>query len=251
MRLDLSGKTALITGAGRGIGAGIADVFEKAGARVVRADIHGGTDFRLDVTKEEDWKSAIDTLVEHHDGLDILVNNAGVMFGEAIEDLGPNSLDLLPAVNIRGVQLGMKYAFLAMQPGGQFGKGGVILNLSSTAAYMSAPGFSAYCASKAAVERLTKVAAMEAGRAHYNIRINCIYPGNIDTAMASSLAQEIVAGGGAPTEDAARDILRKAAALERLGTVEDVGKAALFLCSDASGFITGAGLTVDGGTGLV
>jgi len=251
MQLDLSGKTALITGAGRGIGAGIADVFEKAGAQVVRADLGDAADLCLDVTREEDWKTAIDVLAERHGALHILVNNAGVMFGEAIEELGSKSLDVLPAVNIRGVQLGMKYGFLAMKPGGRFGKGGVILNLSSTAAYMSAPGFSAYCASKAAVERLTKVAAVEAGRAHYGIRVNCLYPGNIDTTMVSSLAEELVAVGAAATEEAARDILGKAAALERLGTVEDVGKAALFLCSDASSFITGAGLTVDGGTGLV
>lgn len=251
MKLGLSGKTALVTGAGRGIGAGIADVFEKAGAKAVRADISRGVDLRLDVTREEDWKAAIDVLAERHGAFDILINNAGVLISEFIADMGTTSLDILPAVNIRGVQLGMKHAFLAMRPGGRFGKGGVILNISSTAAYMWAPGYSAYCASKAAVERLTKVAAMEAGRAHYNIRVNCLYPGNTDTDMVSGLIEKMVAEGLAPSTEAARKIMEKEAALERLGTVQDLGNAAVFLCSDASSYITGAGLAVDGGTGLI
>jgi 3alpha(or 20beta)-hydroxysteroid dehydrogenase len=257
--VKLAGRTALITGGARGIGLAIARQFLREGAAVTIGDrdpnalasaLEGTPQLagaELDVTDSDQWERVVAGIPQ----LDILINNAGVLVYEQVADLSSRSLDHLFDVNVKGVALGLRTAMRAMRPGGTSGHGGVILNLSSTAAYMTAPGYMAYCASKSAVERMTKVAANEAGRAGWNIRVNCLYPGNIETDMTDKILADLIASGALDAAADGRAILASGCALGRNGSVEDVARAALFLCSDDAAFITGAGLAVDGGTGLL
>lgn len=137
-----------------------------------------------------------------------------------------------------------------MRPGGPAGNGGVIVNVASVAATIAFPGISVYSATKSAVDRLTRVAAMESGKLGYRVRVNCVYPGLVPTAMGAGLANDMATLGlfGSPEEavGAVVDLTPSG----RLGTVEDMADAVVFLASDAARFVNGAGLPVDGGMGM-
>ena len=253
---QFSGKVVLVTGAARGIGAACARLFAERGARIALADIdetgvearaeelvadgHQARAYRLDVTREEEWRGLLDRITGDSGPLNMLINNAGIAVRENIVDLSDASLDRLIGINVRGVMLGMKWALARM------GQGDAILNLSSAAAFASTPGYAAYCASKAAVDRLTRVAAQEGGPR--GIRVNCLYPGNVDTDMITGIATDLAALGFGESLAAVRDMMAAGCALGRLATTLDVARAAAFLCSEEASFITGAGLAVDGGS---
>ena len=153
-------------------------------------------------------------------------------------------------VNIVGTLLGMKHAFRAMRPGGSAGKGGAVVNISSVAATIAFPAIAGYSATKSAVDRLTRVGAMEAGKLGYGVRVNCIYPGLVPTEMGMKLAADVVAAGLFASPEAAVGAIIEQTPSGRLGEVSDMADAVVFLCSDAARFITGAGLPVDGGMGM-
>ncbi len=153
-------------------------------------------------------------------------------------------------VNIVGTGLGMKHAFRAMRPGGAAGQGGAVVNVASVAATIAFPAISVYSGTKSAVDRMTRVAAMEAGKLGYGVRVNCVYPGLIATDMGIQLANDIVANGLAADMDAAVQSVVDQTPLGRLAEVPDVADAIVFLCSDDARFVTGAGLPVDGGMGM-
>ena len=153
------------------------------------------------------------------------------------------------AVNVVGAGLGMKHAFRAMKPGGAAGKGGAIVSISSVAATIAFPGIAGYSATKSAVDRMTRVAAMESGKLGYGVRVNCIYPGLVPTDMGMQLANDVVKAGLFASVEAAVGAVVEQTPLGRLGEVPDMADAVVFLCSDAARFITGAGLPVDGGMG--
>ncbi len=263
---DLTGRKALVTGGARGIGASIAQALAKAGAAVMIGDILAelgeqtagaiaGTGAKagfvpLDVRDDASWQAAVAATVEKLGGFDILVNNAGIEITSLVVDIDADALRRMLDVNIVGVGLGMKHAFRAMRPGGAAGKGGAVVNISSVAATIAFPSIAGYSATKSAVDRLTRVGAMEAGKLGYGVRVNCIYPGLIPTDMGMKLAGDVVAVGLWPTTDAAVGDVVGQTPLGRLGEVGDVADAAVFLCSDAARFITGAGLPVDGGMGM-
>jgi NAD(P)-dependent dehydrogenase (short-subunit alcohol dehydrogenase family) len=152
-------------------------------------------------------------------------------------------------VNIVGTGLGMKHAFRAMRPGGTAGRGGAIVSVSSVAATIAFPGIAGYSGTKSAVDRMTRVAATEAGKLGYGVRVNCIYPGLVPTVMGMQLAADVVAAGLFPSPEAAVGAVVEQTPLGRLGEVSDMADAVVFLCSDAARFITGVGLPVDGGMG--
>ena len=137
-----------------------------------------------------------------------------------------------------------------MRPGGAAGNGGSIVNVSSVAATIAFPGIAVYSATKSAVDRLTRVAAMEAGKMGYGVRVNCVYPGLVPTAMGAGLANDVASIGLFPSPEAAVGAVIDLTPAGRLGTVEDMADAVVFLASDASRFVTGAGLPVDGGMGM-
>ncbi len=204
----------------------------------------------LDVTQDDAWAGAVATTVAELGGFDILVNNAGIEITALVVDVDAADLRRMFDVNVVGTLLGMKHALRAMRPGGAAGQGGAVVNIASVAATIAFPAIAGYSATKSAVDRATRVAAMESGKLGYGVRVNCIYPGLVPTDMGMQLAQDIVAAGLAPSvEDAVAGVVAQTP-LGRLGAVPDMADAVVFLCSDAARFITGAGLAVDGGMGM-
>ncbi|SFW69996.1 SDR family NAD(P)-dependent oxidoreductase [Amycolatopsis australiensis] len=263
---DLSGRAALVTGGARGLGAGMAEALAKAGAAVVIADIRedlgratadalkqtGATAafVPLDVTDDASWEQAVTATLAELGGLDIVVNNAGVEISGLVADLDPADVRRMLDVNVLGTALGIKHAFRAMRPGGAAGHGGAVVNIASVAATIAFPGIAGYSATKSAVDRLTRVAAMEAGKLGYGVRVNCVYPGLVPTEMGNQLATDVVRLGLFPSvEDAIGAVVGQTPA-GRLGEVTDMADAVVFLASDAARFVTGAGLPVDGGMGM-
>ncbi|WP_338700850.1 glucose 1-dehydrogenase [Streptomyces sp. Q6] len=263
---DLTGRKALVTGGAQGLGAGAAEALVRAGAAVVIGDIQedagrasaealqktGGTAgfVPLDVTDDASWEAAVGHAVDELGGLDIVVNNAGVEISGLVVDLDPADVRRMLDVNVLGVALGLKHAFRAMRPGGPAGRGGAIVNISSVAATIPFPGIAGYAATKSAVDRLTRVAALESGKLGYGVRVNCLYPGLVPTQMGTRLAQDMETLGLWPSAEAAVGDVIGLTPLGRLGEVSDMADAVVFLASDAARFITGAGLPVDGGMGM-
>jgi 3alpha(or 20beta)-hydroxysteroid dehydrogenase len=263
---DLTGRKALVTGGARGLGAGMAEALARAGAAVVIGDIREelgeatadaikktGADaafLPLDVTDDASWERAVAGTIAELGGLDIVVNNAGVEITQLVVDLDPDDIRKMLDVNIVGTALGLKHAFRAMRPGGPAGRGGAVVNVSSVAATIAFPGIAVYSATKSAIDRLTRVAAMESGKLGYGVRVNCIYPGLCPTEMGNQLAQDVVALGLFPSVPEAIGAVIGLTPQGRLAEVEDMADAVVFLASDGARFITGAGLPVDGGMGM-
>lgn len=261
----LAGRKALVTGAGNGIGAGIARALATAGAAVMIGDIAqdagnaiaaeltgGGSTagfVALDVCSEADWIAAVEATIATLGGFDILINNAGIEISSLVIDANPDDLRRMLDVNVVGTMLGLKHAFRAMKPGGRAGQGGAIVNIASVAATIAFPGIAGYSATKSAVDRITRIAAAEAGKLRYGIRVNCLYPGLVPTRMGNQLASDVAAMGLAESVEAAVGMVIGQTPAGRLGEVADMADAAVFLVSDAARFITGTGLAVDGGMG--
>jgi NAD(P)-dependent dehydrogenase (short-subunit alcohol dehydrogenase family) len=249
--MQLKGKVAIVTGAGRGIGRAIAQVFAAEGAAVVVAartasegnecvaDIQaaGGEAFyqQTDVSQRVDVQRLVDACLERYGRLDILVNNAGIGGpGKPLYESDEEDWDLVLDTNLKGCFLGMRYAIPPMREAG----GGAIINLSSVLAEHTLPGCTAYSASKAGIIALTRATALEVGQ--HGIRVNCIQPGSTDTPMMWEGLDE---AGRREIEP----LVAAAAPLGKVGSPEEIAQAALFLASDAASFITGASLLVDGG----
>lgn len=245
--MRLAKKIALISGAGRGIGAAIARKCAAEGAYVGVADLDGANDvatsiiasggqalpLTLDVTIETQWFDAVRTIQREAGGLNILVNNAGVYERLSIEATTVEKWDQLMAVNVRGVMLGAKAAIPVMREGG----GGSIVNISSTASY-KASFATHYGASKAAVCQLTKSIALQ--HAADKIRCNSVHPGFTATAMGFE---------SLPQDHRAKRIA--AVPLGRFAEPEEIANAVLFFASDESSYCTGSELLVDGGATVV
>lgn len=263
---QLTGRKALVTGGSRGLGAGMAEALAAAGASVAIGDIledegkqtaqalrDSGTTAEfvpLDVTDDASWASAVGTVVDAFGGLDIVVNNAGIEITSLVTELDPADVRRMLDVNVLGTALGLKHALRTMRPGGAAGNGGSVINIASVAATIAFPGISVYSATKSGIDRLTRVAAAESGKLGYGVRVNCIYPGLTPTAMGNQLAVDTAELGLFPSPEAAAGAVVELTPLGRLGQVDDMADAVVFLASDASKFITGAGLPVDGGMGM-
>jgi 3alpha(or 20beta)-hydroxysteroid dehydrogenase len=239
---SLDGKVAIVTGGGRGQGAEEAARFHQLGARVVLADVldddgaelasklgDGAVYRHLDISDEEQWSGCIAGLMADWGRLDVLVNNAAVWSTAPIEEQTVDGFDRLVSVNLRGTFLGIRAAIAPMRSSG----GGSIINVSSLAGLRGIPGHAAYGATKWGIRGLTQVAAIELGPA--GIRVNTILPGIIDTPMIASSAR-------------AAGLAVDHLPLQRIGQPADVAGLASFLASDESSFITGAEITVDGGS---
>jgi 3alpha(or 20beta)-hydroxysteroid dehydrogenase len=264
--VDLKGRKALVTGGARGLGAGMAKALSEAGAHVMLADVlvDAGREtarqlsangakvgfVELDVTDDAQWAKAVEATVAELGGFDVLVNNAGIEVTALVVDIDAAELRKMLDVNVVGSALGMKHAFRAMRPGGAAGQGGSVVNVASVAATIAFPAIAGYSASKSAIDRLTRVGAMESGKLGYGVRVNCVYPGLVPTDMGMKLAGDVVAAGLFVSPEAAVGAIVEQTPLGRLGTVEDMADAVAFLCSDGARFITGAGLPVDGGMGM-
>jgi len=249
----MRGKVALVTGAASGIGRATAVLFAREGGRVLLTDVDpsgeavaqsiGGEArfLRHDVTDEASWAGAVRTAVEAFGRLDILVNNAGISFARPLGEMTLAEWRRLMAVNLDGVFLGTREAVRAMRRSG----GGAIVNVSSASGLVGSPTASAYCASKGGVRLFTKAVALEV--AGDGIRVNSVHPGGVKTPIwaKADFWPGLVAQSG--SEDAAFQALAGAAPLGRLADPEEIAEAILYLASDASKFMTGSELVIDGG----
>jgi NAD(P)-dependent dehydrogenase (short-subunit alcohol dehydrogenase family) len=261
--LDLTGRRALVTGGAQGLGEGMAQALAAAGARVVIGDLQddlgakvagslgdGHGYVHLDVSDDANWEAAVADAVSQLGGLDIVVNNAGIEITSLLVDIDAAQARKMLEVNLLGTTLGIKHAFRAMRPGGAAGNGGCVINVASVAATIAFPGIAVYSATKSGVDRLTRVAAAESGRLGYRVRVNCIYPGLVPTAMGAGLANDCAELGLFGSPDEAVGAVIALTPSGRLGEVADMADAVVFLASDASRFVNGAGLPVDGGMGM-
>lgn len=246
----LSGRVALVTGGARGIGRGIVERFIEEGATVMVADLdedggalkaelgEGALYRRLDVTRADDWAAAFDTLRGRFGRIDILVNNAGTSRTGSIEDASEADWRFVMDTNALSVFLGCQQAVTAMRE-----TGGAIVNIASARGQRTGAAQCAYSASKAAVLSLTESVALHCGEQGLPIRCNAICPGVIDTPLMRQHAATM-----SPDDPAAVVAAMTAMGIMgRLGTMREIGDAALFLASDEASFITGTALNVDGG----
>lgn len=243
--VDLSGRVALVTGAGRGLGRAIARSLGAAGAEVACVDIDAGAlaetadairnagsraeTFTCDVTDSARVNEVVDQVVKQMGRLDILVNNAGITRDGMVMRMKDDQWDAVVAINLRGTFLFTRAVARPMMKA----RAGRIVNIASISGLMGNPGQANYSASKAGVIGFTRTVAREL--ASRNITVNAVAPGFIATEMTAKLGEDILSQ------------VQKEIPLGRLGEPQDVADAVLYLASDAAGFITGHVLTVDGG----
>jgi 3(or 17)beta-hydroxysteroid dehydrogenase len=191
----------------------------------------------------------ITAVTDRFGGLDILVNNAGVFLGMSIEEATLADWHRLCAVNLTGVFLGTKLALPALRDSAQKSPhGSAIVNLSSVAGLVGSTGDPLYSMTKGGVTLFTKSAALEFARKGYRIRVNSIHPGTTETDMGDQVLTMRARNLGTNDLEPARQQALTRLPIGRMGTVSDIAKGIVFLASDDAGFITGAGLVVDGGT---
>jgi 3(or 17)beta-hydroxysteroid dehydrogenase len=260
----LDGKVAFLSGAARGIGGAAATLMASVGAKVVIGDVleergrqtvreieaAGGqaTFVPLDVTQEASWAAALDTTVKQYGGLDILVNNAGIFVGKGVEDASMDDWHRLVAVNLTGVVLGTRAALPHLKARAKNSPhGSAIVNLASVAGLVGSQLDPLYSLTKGGVTLFTKSTALEFGRKGYRVRVNSIHPGVIDTDMGQQTFAMRAQALGTNDTEATRKLSTTMHPIGRLGVADDIAKGIVFLASDDAGFMTGAGLVVDGG----
>ncbi|MGV0739402.1 3-oxoacyl-ACP reductase FabG [Mycobacterium syngnathidarum] len=246
MFASLQGRSAIVTGGSKGIGRGFAQTFANAGVHVLitgrnqsdldeavaaLADTPGRVSaLRADVTSPEDARGVVDTAVERHGGLDIVCANAGIFPSGRLEDLTPDDIDQVLSVNFKGTVYIVQAALAALTASGH---GRVVITSSITGPITGYPGWSHYGASKAAQLGFLRTAAMEL--APKKITVNAVLPGNIITEGLIEMGEDY------------QNQMASAVPAGRLGSVADIGNAALFFATDEAAYITGQSLVVDGG----
>lgn len=253
----VDGKVVLITGAASGIGNAIGVEFLKNGAKVVFTDVneekldevteefkkdgHDCLGIKLDVTKEEDIKYAIEKTVEEYGRLDVLLNNAGLQHVSNIEDFPTDKFEFMIKVMLVAPFIGIKHALPIMKKQG-FGR---IINMSSINGLIGFAGKSAYNSAKHGVIGLTKVAALEA--ADHGVTVNSICPGYVDTPLVRGQFADLAKTRNVPLESVLEEVLYPLVPQKRLLDVSEIAHYALFLSSDKAQGITGQAVVLDGG----
>lgn len=245
--MKLANKVAIVTGAAQGIGEGIVREFVAEGARVVIADIQddkgaalaaelGGEGrcryVRCDVTQSAQVESLVRQAVSAFGGLDVVVNNAGINHNASFLEISEVDFDRVLSVNLKG-------AFLVGQAGARYMAehgGGAIINMSSINAIVCSPHIVPYAVSKGGINQLTAVMAL--GLAPFNIRVNGVGPGSIDTDLLRKIVN---------TDPAAKKGILARTPMGRLGTVREIGRICVFLASDDASYMTGETVYADGG----
>lgn len=252
--IRLQGRTAIVTGAARGLGAGIAEALAMDGAAVLLADVlpqvqetasaltakgHRAQSVHLDVASEADWQRAVATANEIFGEVSILVNNAGITLNRDFEAVSIDDFRRILDINLLGALRGMQAVLPSMKRAG----GGSIINVASTTTDQILSIAPCYGASKAALANLTKSAALHCAEQDYNIRVNSVHPGTHATPM--------VMGAGMAVEHPASKAIIAAIPMKRMGRPLELGKVVAFLASEDASYMTGAEVFVDGGAVIV
>ncbi|MGB5823884.1 MAG: SDR family NAD(P)-dependent oxidoreductase [Proteocatella sp.] len=254
--LDLTGRVAIVTGAGSGIGLGTAQLLSAYGATVAMVDVSDCAEekaqeirregraaefFKCDVRDEAQVKATVDAVKEKFGRIDILFNNAGVTVRKTVVDLSEKEWDFVLDVGLKGLFLFSKHTIPVMEALG----GGSIINTGSGWGIKGGDMAAAYCAVKGGIVNVTRAMAIDHGGK--KIRVNSVNPGDTDTAM---LRDEGVQTGLVKDENSQQEYLEDCGngrPLARIGMPEDIANAVLYLASDLSSWVTGAALVVDGG----
>ncbi len=243
--ITLHGKRAIVTGGATGIGRATAHVLAELGARVVIADIDtdggeqtakdtGGVFVRCDVSRGEDCEAVAAAAREYFGDVDVLFNNAGIIRRSTVCEITEDDWDLVMAVNVRSIMLMSRLVIPGMAAQG----GGSIINTGSGWGISGGRRAVSYCASKSAVVNMTRAMAIDHGPD--NIRVNCVCPGDTATGMLAEEARQLGESSDAFYADAADR------PLGRIGQPRDIAQTVAFLASDASSFVSGAIIPVDG-----
>lgn len=256
----LQGKVALVTGAAKGIGAATAKRLAEEGASIVCTDVdsdagqavadeianEGGAAAFVghDVTDEAQWEAAVKVAEDKFGALHIVVNNAGIApESSPIEEKTLESWRHVLAIDLDSVFLGCKWGIRTIKKHG----GGAIINISSILGLVGQPNASDYNAAKGGVRLLTKSAALECAEAGYDIRVNSVHPGYIDTPLVQDVMAQGEMGGQPVGPNEMRELLTMLHPIGRLGIAREIANAVLFLASDEASFMTGSEMVVDGG----
>lgn len=246
---DLAGLVALVTGAAGNIGAAICKALARDGALVCATDVDAAHAIAaLDVTDERAWHAVVREVTEMHGRLDILVNNAGIAPVARIIDTDLALWRRCQSINVEGPLLGLRAALpLLIESGARRTGGASVVNIASAAANRANAMTAAYCTSKAALVMLSKVAAVEFAGLGHPIRVNTVNPGAVESDMIEGIVENYASIlGDVPTADL-RTAMRRDVPMGRIARPDDIADAVAWLASDASRFVTGTELHVDGG----
>lgn len=263
---DLSGRTAVVTGAARGIGFEIARTLCRHGAFVYLSDIDAdaltmaadalsatgaaAAPVVHDVAAMEDWHQLAGAVANRHGSLDVLVHNAGIMRSRPFLETSLAEYRRVQLVNAESVFIGTQVCTpLLKSAAGARSSGASVVNMSSIFGQIGADLNAAYCASKGAVRALTKALAVELGP--LNIRVNSVHPGGVNTELGRGGISALVSHGRAPSAAAAGEMVSRMTPLGRMAEAADIAGVVAFLASDAARFMTGAEITVDGGFSIL
>jgi len=253
--IGLENVVAVVTGAAGGIGRELVKAMKAAGAvviatdRLAEAQVEGADHYlQHDVTSEADWQAVAALVQDTYGRLDALVNNAGLSIVTRFDETPLSEFHRVNAVNVDSVIIGTQVLLPLLREGGKSRAGGAsVVNFSSVGGLRGAAFNAAYCTSKAAVKMLSKCLGAEFGALGYNIRVNSVHPGGIDTDMLGSIMDRYVELGAVPSREVAMQGIVANHPIGRMGRPAEMGGGVVYLCSEAASFVTCAEFLMDGG----
>ncbi len=255
MTISLPDCITVVTGAAGGIGRELCKSLKAAGATVIATDLAAEAPgltadhyLQHDVTSEADWRKVEALVRKEYGRLDALVNNAGISIVGKIEETPIAEWRRVNAVNVDSIIIGSQVMLDLLKTGGKARKGGAsIVNFSSVGGQRGSAFNAAYCTSKGAVKLLTKSMGAEFAALGYNIRVNSVHPGGIETNMLNSIFERYVELGAGESVEAIVAGMGVRHPIGRLGRPDELGGGVVFLCSDSASFVTCSELNIDGG----
>lgn len=255
MTIALNDVVAVVTGAAGGIGRELVKAMKAANAVVIATDMAASADIegadhylQHDVTSEADWQAVAALVKEKYGRLDALVNNAGISIVTRFDETPLSDFHRVNAVNVDAVIIGCQVLLPLLREGGKARKGGAsVVNFSSVGGLRGAAFNAAYCTSKAAVKMLSKCLGAEFAALGYNIRVNSVHPGGIDTGMLGSIMDRYVELGAVPSREVAMQGIVANHPIGRMGRPDEMGGGVVYLCSEAASFVTCTEFLMDGG----
>lgn len=255
MTIALNNVVAVVTGAAGGIGRELVKALKAANATVIATDLAAeaqieGADHYLkhDVTSEADWQAVAALVQDKYGRLDALVNNAGYSIVTKFEETPLADFHRVNAINVDSIIIGTQVMLPLLKEGGKARSSGAsVVNFSSVGGLRGAAFNAAYCTSKAAVKMLSKCLGAEFAALGYNIRVNSVHPGGVDTGMLNSIMDRYVELGAVASREVAVQGIVANHPIGRMGRPAEMGGGVVYLCSDAASFVTCAEFVMDGG----